>query len=189
VTTGYRVFKFIPGLWVFTHYIQNALTLCRRSTCPAGVLPDQMAGHRECHIKPGGIIMISERTLPRQIHVLMIIIFISFFFIPLAEAASEENGLTFINKSGEDALVKLVGPSRKVVQVENGKEKRVEIASGSYYIYVRYGDLGHYRYAKGETFGIEDVVNGYVEAELTLHGVVNGNYVVRASSEEEFNRY
>jgi hypothetical protein len=130
-----------------------------------------------------------KKTLIRQITVLMIIIFIYTFLIPLVEAASEENGLTFINKSGEDALVKLVGPSRKVVQVENGKEKRVQIASGTYYIYVRYGDQGHFRYAKGETFEIEDVVNGYVEAELTLHGVVNGNYVVRPSSEEEFNRY
>jgi len=130
-----------------------------------------------------------KKTLIRQITVLMVIIFIYTLLIRCAEAASEENGLTFINKSGEDALVKLVGPSKRVVKVENGKEQRVEIASGSYYIYVRYGEQGHYRYARGEKFKIDNVVSGYVEAELTLHGVVNGNYVVGPSSEEEFNRY
>ena len=103
-------------------------------------------------------------------------------------AGSEINGLTFINKSGEPALVKLVGPSRRAVEVLDGQDSRVKIASGDYVIYVRYGDKGHYRYTKGESFEIRQVSGGYIEARLTLHGVVNGNYSVAGSSKEEFER-
>jgi len=103
-----------------------------------------------------------------------------------ASAGSEINDLTFINKSGEPALVKLVGPSRRVVPVPDGQSRQVQIASGTYCIYVRYGDQGHYRYTRGETFIIQEVTGGYVAARLTLHGVVNGNYAVESSSEAEF---
>jgi len=103
-------------------------------------------------------------------------------------AASEVNGLTFINKSGDLALVKLVGPSRRVVEVADVQDRRVQIACGTYLIYVRYEDKGLYRYAKGESFVIHEVTGGYVEAQPTLHGVVNGNYALEGSSENEFNR-
>lgn len=105
-----------------------------------------------------------------------------------AHAGSEINGLTFINKSGEPALVKLVGPSRRVVEVPDGQDSRVKIPSGSYVIYVRYGNKGHYRYTKGESFEIRQVAGGYIEAQLTLHGVVNGNYRTEGSSKKEFER-
>ena len=101
-------------------------------------------------------------------------------------ARSEVNGLTFMNKSGDLALVKLVGPSRRVVEVADGQDRRVQIASGTYIIYVRYGDKGHYRYTKGESFVIREVTGGYIQAQLTLHGVVNGNYAVEGSSRQEF---
>lgn len=76
---------------------------------------------------------------------------LAFFIITLAitvYADSEINGLTFINKSGEPALVKLVGMSRRLLQVLDGQNRRVKIASGNYVIYVRYGDKGDYRYTK-----------------------------------------
>ena len=117
--------------------------------------------------------------------------FSAFFIITLVitvHAGSEINGLTFINKSGEPALVKLVGLSRRLVQVPDGQDRRVKIASGNYVIYVRYGNKGHYRYTKGESFEIRQVTGGYIEARLTLHGVVNGNYSVAGSSKEEFER-
>lgn len=103
-------------------------------------------------------------------------------------AGSEINGLTFMNRSGDLALVKLVGPSRKVVQVPDGQDRRVQIASGAYRIYVRYGEDGHYIYTKGESFVIREVTGGYIQAQLTLHGVVNGNYGVEGSSRQEFER-
>lgn len=103
-------------------------------------------------------------------------------------AGSEINGLTFMNRSGDVALVKLVGPSRRAVPMPDGQDRRVQIASGTYCIYVRYGEEGHYTYTKGESFEIREVTGGYVEAQLTLHGVVNGNYAVEGSSRQEFER-
>jgi uncharacterized protein YcfL len=104
------------------------------------------------------------------------------------QAVSEKNILTFINHSGEDALVKLVGPSRKLVEVPNRRERTVSIAGGEYQIYVRYGNGQGYRYARGEVFRIVDNPSGYTVARLTLHGVINGNYRTYRSSEDEFNR-
>jgi hypothetical protein len=102
--------------------------------------------------------------------------------------ASEKNSLTFINQSGEDALVKLVGPSYRVVEVPNKGKQTVNIAGGEYRIYVRYGKGPRYRCAKGEMFKIEDSAYTYTRAQLTLHGVINGNYHTYGSSEDEFNR-
>jgi len=106
----------------------------------------------------------------------------------LTKAEAEKNFLTFINKSGETALVKLVGPTRNVVQVAHNKEKMVRISSGVYRIFVRYGEPGRYRYSKGESFEIEDVPNGNIKAQLTLHGVVDGNYSVSPTDENEFSQ-
>ena len=102
-------------------------------------------------------------------------------------SASEKNTLTFINKSGEDALVKLVGPSRRLIEVPNRKERTVSIAGGEYQIYVRYGNGQRYRFTRGEVFRIVDPPTGYTVARLTLHGVINGNYHTFSSSEDEFN--
>lgn len=115
-------------------------------------------------------------------------IWMSFFLIPSSEAVSERNSLTFVNQSGEDALVKLVGPSRKIVEVSDGGKATVNIAGGSYCVFVRYGKGPKYRYAKGETFQIHDSTTSYTVATLTLHGVINGNYRTYGSSADEFNR-
>lgn len=112
----------------------------------------------------------------------------SFILIASSGAVSERNSLTFVNQSGGDALVKLVGPSRRVVEVSNGSNVTVNIAGGSYCVFVRYGKGPKYRYTKGETFHIHDSATSYTEATLTLHGVINGNYHTYGSSSDEFNR-
>lgn len=102
--------------------------------------------------------------------------------------AEEKNSLTLINHSGDNALVKLTGPSRKTVEIPNGTSKTVNIAGGQYMIYVRYGAPGRYRFTKGESFQIQETSFSYTSATLTLHGVANGNYQTAGSSESEFNR-
>jgi len=103
-------------------------------------------------------------------------------------AADEKNSLTFINKSGEDALVKLIGPTKGLVEVPEAGEATVKIVGGTYTIYVRYGKEPKYRYSRGETFNISDSALSYTKATLTLHKVPNGNYSTYGSSEAEFNR-
>lgn len=126
-------------------------------------------------------------SLKKCIALFAFYVFISIIQAPVAEGA-EKNSLTLINQSGDNALVKLVGPSRMTVEVPNGSSRTVKIAGGTYVIYVRYGTPGKYRYTKGESFQIEETYSSYTEASLTLHGVVNGNYHSEGSSESEFNR-
>jgi hypothetical protein len=119
---------------------------------------------------------------------LLIILISLIIFIPNAESSSEKNILTLINKSGDHALVKLVGQSRKVVEVPNGSDQTIYIAGGKYLIYARYGNGPKYRFTRGESFTIQDSATSYTQATLTLHGVINGNYSTYDSSEDEFNR-
>lgn len=128
------------------------------------------------------------KKLTCELRTIIFTAFIILIFISYSEATSEKNTLTFINQSGDDALVKLVGPSKKTVEVSNGGSQTVNIAGGEYQIYVRYGRGPNYRYAKGEAFRIEDSATTYTKAQLTLHGVINGNYHTYGSSESEFNR-
>lgn len=125
----------------------------------------------------------------KTLRAVAVMVFVIVILTPAAFAGEERHGLTFMNRSGDAALVKLVGPSRRTVPVAEGQDERVQITAGTYYIYVRYGAKAPYRYTKGETFQIEDPINGYVEAQLTLHGVAHGNYSVGPSSEDEFNRH
>ena len=121
---------------------------------------------------------------------LILYLFIGVISVSNVSAGSGKNSLTLINQSGDHALVKLIGPSKRVIEVPDGKNKTVNIAGGTYTIYVRYGDKPYrYRYARGESFYIEDTALSYTVASLTLHGVVNGNYHTETSTEYEFNRY
>jgi hypothetical protein len=92
----------------------------------------------------------------------------------VSEATAERNSLTFINKSGEKALVKLVGPTRGLVEVPDAGEATVKIAGGTYTIYVRYGKEPKYRYSRGEVFKISDSDVSYAKATLTLQRFQTG---------------
>lgn len=101
--------------------------------------------------------------------------------------------VTFDNKSGETALVKLVGPTAQAVEVPNGQSSTLEAAAGRYYILVRYGsDPNKYRYTKGEPFEVEEketaTAREYSKITITLHPVVGGNYSTGPSSKEEFEK-
>jgi hypothetical protein len=106
-----------------------------------------------------------------------------------ALAQSHPNNITFDNKSGEPALVKLIGPTTLSVSVPNGQRRTVNCAAGKYYILVRYGDIPQqYRYTKGESFTVTQTETQYSIISITLHKVVGGDYPTYPISEEEFNR-
>lgn len=123
------------------------------------------------------------------IKAVIIAILISCFVLPTAVSAFERNRITFINKSGMDALVKLVGPRRYVVLVEDSESETIRIYGGTYHVFVRYDEGSRFRYAKGEQFQIEDSAYSFTEASLTLHGVINGNYSIENISQDAFERY
>jgi len=95
--------------------------------------------------------------------------------------------ITFHNRSGEPAVVRLVGPTRGEVEVPDGGQNTIHrVASGHYVIYVRYGTPGNYRYTEGDHFDVAGSATSYSQTSITLHTVPAGNYVLHPSSAAEF---
>jgi hypothetical protein len=111
---------------------------------------------------------------------------LSISVIERVHGESTQSILTFDNQSGEPALVKVVGPSPRSVNVASGGTSSVGVKPGRYFIKVRYGRRGRYRYAKGEPFTVRETATQRQHATITLHKVVGGNYRSQDISAEEF---
>ena len=103
-----------------------------------------------------------------------------------ALSAQAQNTVTFDNQSGEPALVKLIGPTSKEVEVPIGTKESVGTSAGRYIIKVRYGTAGKYRYSKGEEFDVKETASTRSSITITLHKVVAGNYESAPISREQF---
>lgn len=110
--------------------------------------------------------------------------------LPFHAFAQYHSSISFENGSGEDAVVKLVGPTARAVTVfESQTRTETDIAPGRYYIVVRYGDTEqNYSYMRGDPFDVEEYGNQYSEISITLYQVPNGNYGSRPARKEEFDR-
>ncbi|MCX6565595.1 MAG: HEAT repeat domain-containing protein [Candidatus Aminicenantes bacterium] len=100
--------------------------------------------------------------------------------------ASAQNTVTFDNQSGEPALVRMIGPTSKEIEIPNGTTNTVEAAAGKYTIMMRYGRNGEYSYEKGEEFEVTETDTTYSSITITLHKVVSGNYESHPISEKDF---
>ncbi len=95
--------------------------------------------------------------------------------------------VNFDNRSGQPALVRLVGPTRAEVRVSSGGRNSIHrVAGGLYTIRVRYGEPGAYRHTEGQSFQVVSASNGHSVIAITLHRVVNGNYRTQPISAAEF---
>jgi hypothetical protein len=95
--------------------------------------------------------------------------------------------ICFVNRSGEPALVRLVGPTRGEVAVPDGQTGAIErVAAGRYRILIRYGTAPHFRYAEGDPFEVEETAWSYSEVRISLHRVVGGNYHTRPATANSF---
>jgi len=120
---------------------------------------------------------------------LLILFMMLFLSFGIVNAKNNSNTISFDNQSGEQALVKLVGPPSQIVNVEHGQKKTVNVKAGEYYILVRYGhNPERYRYSKGETFEIRQSETKYYAISITLHKVVDGNYQTNETSSDEFEK-
>jgi len=99
-----------------------------------------------------------------------------------------QNVVIFDNQSGEQALVKLIGPTYKEVEVPNDAKLGVDASAGRYIIKVRYGMPDKYHYAKGQEFDVKQTSTTRSEITITLHKVVAGNYESQPISKEEFGK-
>ena len=103
-----------------------------------------------------------------------------------AVSAFAQNKVVFDNQSGEPALVKLIGPTQREVEVPNGAKAGADAAAGRYTIKVKYDNPGKYRYSKGQEFEVTETSTAKSETTITLHKVVAGNYETEPISEQEF---
>jgi hypothetical protein len=98
--------------------------------------------------------------------------------------------ITFDNRSGQPALVKLIGPSKRQTSVPLGQSRTVNASGGRYFIRVRYraGENKKYTYAQGDPFEVTQTVTARSVITITLYPVVNGNYATQPISPEEFDQ-
>ena len=109
--------------------------------------------------------------------------------LPSVNAQNNPNTIAFDNQSGEHAIVKLIGPTKQTVEVPSGQSRRVNAATGEYYILTRYGSKpDEYKYAKGDPFTVTQTETQYSTISITLHKVIGGNYPTHPTSGEEFNK-
>jgi TPR repeat protein len=131
-----------------------------------------------------------KRELTPNFSIYIAIVFIVWSLINYpsnVHSQEQPNTVTFINQSGESALVKLMGPTSLLVEVPNGTSRTVNVAAGEYYELVRYGSQSsHYTYSKGKPFAVEQTATQYSEISITLHKVVGGNYPTHPISGKEF---
>ena len=107
-------------------------------------------------------------------------------FLVGLSAQEQTPTVTFQNQSGEDCVVKLVGPAVAYVDVPNGADRTVQVRGGRYYIITRYGLPQHYRFARGAAFDVIENAYSVSRISITLHKVANGNYQTTPDSGSGF---
>jgi hypothetical protein len=106
-----------------------------------------------------------------------------------SQAETPRATITYDNKSGQLALVKLIGPSRRTTEVPNHQRRTVTVVGGEYYILTRYGSKrDEYTYAKGDRFHVTQTARRYSIITITLHKVVGGNYGTEPIKADEFEK-
>lgn len=114
---------------------------------------------------------------------LAVLIFASCAF---ASDGEPRNMVTFINSSGHDALIVLMGPTRGDLSVADRSSGTLHVKPGSYRFMVRYGGEKPFRYGEGESFEVIETASKYSWSRITLHTVADGNYAVGHAIEQEF---
>lgn len=116
-----------------------------------------------------------------------LLVAIIFIFLTCPEiGCAQDNEVEFDNQSGQHALVKLIGPTPREVDVPNYSKRSVTALSGNYYIMVRYGTTGNYHFTKGDKFKVRQTATKRSKITITLHKVDGGNYDAKPISESEF---
>ena len=117
---------------------------------------------------------------------LFVTILVLTFAISASGQANDSPTITFVNQSGENCLVKVVGPTTGYVNVPNGTQQTINVRGGQYHILERYGNAGHFRYTRGEPFEVSETAYSVSDISITLHKVVGGNYTTYPDSGNSF---
>lgn len=97
--------------------------------------------------------------------------------------------ITIKNDTGGPALVKVVGPTKRLLKVREGKGRTIKVPAGKYRVLVRYGSgPDDYAYAEGDPFDVVETEKEYSVTTITLHDKEGGNYGTRPLSPEAFKK-
>ena len=104
-----------------------------------------------------------------------------------AAPTSSPHRITFINESGQNAHVKLIGPTRTTLKIYLDQKRSVRVEAGEYYVLARYGNSPkEYTYTKGDPFSVTQSGDQYSRISITLHRVISGSHTTGLVSGEEF---
>jgi hypothetical protein len=99
------------------------------------------------------------------------------------------NTITFDNQSGENALIRLIGPTRNTFMVSDGTSETLHASPGRYDVKLRYGDdPQQYAYFRGEPFDVKQESSSYSKTTITLHKVPGGKYRTMPIQSDEFEK-
>jgi len=97
------------------------------------------------------------------------------------------NKITFENHSGQNAIVKLVGPTKVVVNLLRDQRRIIRVAAGDYHVLVRYGSSPkEYSYTKSAPFSVDQPDNQVSIITFTLHRRSGGSFQSHPVSGDEF---
>lgn len=106
---------------------------------------------------------------------------------PPASGEGQGSSITFRNQSGEEALVKLIGPASHTVGIPSGESETVRLDAGAYYLMVRYRDSsGKDTYSKGEPFEVGGSGRGRSPSLIFLDKLLDGKFQTHFIPREEF---
>ena len=131
----------------------------------------------------------SLKTLRARIWVFYAILLIVIPATNLLHAAptSSPHRITFINESGQNAHVKLIGPTRTALKIYLDQKRSVRVDAGEYYVLIRYGNSPkEYTYTKGDPFSVTQSGDQYSRISITLHRVISGSHTTGLVSGDEF---
>lgn len=117
----------------------------------------------------------------------LVLLFVLCLIPSLPFAESLRSSITLDNQSGQDTLVKVMGPTSHLVEVPNKEKRTVKVSKGKYYLLAKYERKpGEYFYSRGEPFKVKETPTKFSKIRITLHPVVNGNYSTKPISAAEF---
>ena len=122
----------------------------------------------------------------RAIKSVMVAVAVLSFVLCAIGQGDDSPTITFVNQSGENCQVKLIGPTTAYVNVPTATKRTVAVRGGHYYIVTRYGDNGNFRYTRGDPFDVTETASSVSDISITLHKVLGGNYQTHPVSGSDF---